>query len=378
MSMVVFPFRAEEPEVVTGNLAVAAGHARVARVLAVGTGEGATFDAVERAAPGLSRTHGTTVEVRAQERIGTRRPGKGDGMNTGLRLFLASGEERLHFYDADITNFDGSWIEGAEAAADAGYPIVRHYFPRASTDAMITWLITRPGFAATHPDTILWRIEQPLGGEFLVTRPVVESLASDPLVSDRSDWGVDTALTHAMVATGSPVYEHFVPGGKQHALYGSLAEIRTMAVECFEAILDLSDHPVSGLTEHVVEPEEPATDAIAHKVAYDVEATIHLLIDEWSPGEVEAAAALPDEIGRAILSNLVRPTFSFMDAAAWRATYAALLESYRPEPGWRALLFRLWVARVLAYTTSDALAGHSRAMELLRAAVAEQAREASS
>ena len=154
---------------------------------------------------------------------------------------------------------------------------MRHYFPRASTDAMITWMVTRPGFALTHPDSLLWQIRQPLGGELLLTRSVAEGLASDPLVSDRSDWGIDTIITYATAATGLPIYEHYVADGKQHALYGSLDEIRDMVVECFEAIADLAALPTPSPGEHVVEPETAATEAVATKVGYDVEATLGLL-----------------------------------------------------------------------------------------------------
>ncbi|HJR92387.1 MAG TPA: hypothetical protein VJ938_08100, partial [Acidimicrobiia bacterium] len=76
----------------------------------------------------------------------------------------------------------------------------------------------------------------------------------------------------------------------------------------------------------------------------------------------------------ALLANLARPTFAFMDGGTWRETLVALLQSYRPEPGWRGVLFRLWVARVLAYTTTDALGGHARAMEALEETVVGYAR----
>ena len=150
--------------VVSANLATAAHHPRVSRVLAVGAGRGRLFDHLTTEAERRAASTGKPVDVVLQDRIGNRRPGKGDGMNTGMRHFLAGDEQRLHFYDADITNFDVSWIDGAEEAADAGYSIVRHFFPRASTDAMITWMITRPMFAIGHPTSALWRIRQPLGG----------------------------------------------------------------------------------------------------------------------------------------------------------------------------------------------------------------------
>ena len=166
-SLVVFPFKEEDTSVVASNLTVAARHERVTEVWAVAAAENAAMGAVEAVAGDI---HGAHIEVFAQERIGSRRPGKGDGMNTAIARAAQSGFERVHFYDADITNFDRSWIDGAEAAADRGYAVVRHRFPRASTDAMITWMITRPLLAMLFPDTVLPRLGQPLGGELLLVQ----------------------------------------------------------------------------------------------------------------------------------------------------------------------------------------------------------------
>lgn len=374
LSLVAFPFKAEDPTVAAANLEVAAGHARVEAVVAVGAAEDDTFRYLAEAAVAIERRHGTPVEVVVQDRIGKRRPGKGDGMNTALRRFRDSGHDRLHFYDADITNFDASWIDGAEHAADQGFPVVRHYFPRASTDAMITWMITRPVFALSHPDSNLWEIRQPLGGELLLTREAALAIAADPLVAERSDWGVDTVLTYATVALGVAIYENYVADGKQHALYGSLADIRQMLVECFEAAAAVAALPDPGRPRHAVAPPAPAGPAIAHKVGFDVERTIHLLITPWSPEAVSAAAELPADLAEPLLANLVRPTFSFMDGARWRRTLKLLLERYEPTPGWQEVLFRLWVTRVLAYATREALFGHAAAMETLEEEVRRCAR----
>ena len=374
LSFVAFPFKSEDPAVAVANLEVAARHPRVRRVLAVGSGADATYRSLAEFAPALERRTGTPVEVIVQERIGDRRPGKGDGMNTALRRFRDSDHQRIHFYDADITNFDATWIDGAEAAADRHFPVVRHYFPRASTDAMITWLVTRPIFALAHPDSILWEIRQPLGGELLLTRDIAVALADDPRVVERSDWGIDTVLTYATVALGEPVYEHYVAEGKQHALYRSLGDIRQMLVECFEAAAAVAALPSPGRPRHEVAPPATAGPAIAHKVGFDIESTIHLLIAPWPPEAVSAAAELPADLSRPLLANLVRPTFSFMDGARWRRTLQVLLARYESTPGWEEVLFRLWVARVLAYATGEALYGHAAAMAVLEEQVRRCAR----
>ena len=155
-------------------------------------------------------------------------------MNTGLAWFVEhSATERVHFYDADITSFGPDWIDRAEVAADAGFPVVRHSFPRASTDAMITWMITRPGLAMLWPESVLPEIDQPLGGELLFTRDVAKELLADEAVQAQSDWGIDTIYTIATTAAGFGTYETYAPEGKLHGLYGSLTDIEDMAIECF-------------------------------------------------------------------------------------------------------------------------------------------------
>ncbi len=71
----------------------------------------------------------------------------------------------------------------------------------------------------------------------------VESLAGDPFVTARSDWGIDTVITHATSLLGTGIYEHNARDGKRHALYGSLTEIRDMVLECLDAVASLRDRP---------------------------------------------------------------------------------------------------------------------------------------
>jgi len=138
VSLAVFPFKDEDPALVIANLATAASHSRIDEVWAVASEDGPTTRQVEAGAAETSGRLSKPISVIPQERIGDLRPGKGDAMNTAIRRAAGQGRERVHFYDADITNFDETWIEGAEDAADRGYGVVRHRFPRAATDAMIS------------------------------------------------------------------------------------------------------------------------------------------------------------------------------------------------------------------------------------------------
>lgn len=355
-----FPFKDEDPDLVLANVAVAASNSRVDRVWAVGESAEVSGGVAEIAA-----ATGTSVEVVPDSRIGTFRPGKGDAMNTALLRAVADGVDRLHFYDADITNFDDVWIDGAEAAADLGYRAVRHTFPRAATDAMITWFVTRPMLAMQYPGTVLPEIGQPLGGELMLVGDAIQTVAASPGVAARSDWGIDTLLTHAMVDTGLSLYEHHVAAGKSHSLYGSLAELKTMLIECFDAVRSLPGHPPPAI-DHARDPESPAPETMRSQTGYSVDRTRPLLTSAVASGEADLIAslpgALPDQVDRMMTTGDV----AYLDEHVWwDVLLAARAEFTLGDSGWESLLFRLWTGRVLNYTQNHVSRGYDAALEYL-------------
>lgn len=371
MSLVVFPVKEEDPAVVASNLAVAAGHDRVEEVWAVTAGDTEVAASLGTVTAELATAHDTPVTLLPQERIGTLRPGKGDAMNTAIRAAAERGFDRAHFYDSDITNFDRGWIDGAETAADRGYGVVRHRFPRAATDAMITWMVTRPGLAMLFPGTLLPRIGQPLGGEILLSRVAVEMLADDQEVANRSDWGIDTMLTHATSTMGLPIYEHLVEQGKLHALYGSLGELRTMVLECLDAVASLKggEAPHPDAVFHT-DPPAPVPESLKSTEAFDIEASFSLLALQWSSAETDLASALPGDIGANLASVTGPSDLVFMDEARWGEALRFLIEGFRlGDAAWESLAFRLWLARVLAYATGPARRGYDAAHDYLEATI---------
>ena len=368
MSLVVFPFKQEDPEVVISNVRVAAEHPRIDEVLCVGVEEEATYRGVEAVAPTIRQNTGTPVTLVLQSRLGNKRPGKGDGMNSALRYFLEETSlERIHFYDSDITSFGPSWITQAEEAADSSFGVVRHYFPRARTDAMITWMVTRTGFALLWPHSDLSWIEQPLGGELLFKRPVVERLVADERVQAQSDWGIDTLYTFATVQYGFHVYETYVPAGKAHKLYGRLTDLRTMLVECFAAVQRLSGETLQADILHRAEPSLNVPPAITEKLGFDFEGTMTLLKEDWTSRQEELLVYLPDEVGKGLLANKQYPRFGFMDEANWATSYRVLLQHFvLGDTDWEELLFKLWMVRVLNFTTTTAIRGYNFSQQYLQ------------
>ena len=334
--------------------------------------EGQTMSQVAKVASDVSGSEGVPIQVFPQDRIGSFRAGKGDGMNTAIRKAAGRGFDRVHFYDADITNFDHDWIDGAEYAADRGFAVVRHRFPRASTDAMVTWMITRPGLAKLFPHTVLPQLGQPLGGELLLTGPVIEKLSTDTLVNRRSDWGVDTVITYATAAIGVPVFEHNVAAGKRHALYGSLDEIKDMVVECLDAVRSLAGLQSPGSeTIFEADPPELVPDDLKQTMGYDLEMSRRLLTEGWTDAELELTQLLPDEIEASFARNRSTPVFDFMDENAWSKVLDILLKDFDlEERTWRDFAFRLWLTRVLSYTTTHAVNGYDGAVSYLESTIA--------
>lgn len=378
MSLVVFPFKEEDPEVVRNNVRIAAAHPRVAEVLCMGFEKEATYEALETAAEDIESDTQTPVRLALQQRIGDKRPGKGDGMNSALRYFLEQTDHaRIHFYDADLTSFGPDWITKVEEMADLEYEVVRHYFPRASTDAMITWMITRTGFAILWPRSELPWVEQPLGGELLFKRHVAEALVEDQRVLAQSDWGIDTLYTFATVQQGFPLFETYIPQGKAHKLYGTLTDIRTMLVECFTAIQSLQGEQMPRNGVHRVEYPDVVPHSIAEKVGYDMEASMALLLDGWTPRQEQLLEVFPEPVRDGMLAIRRHAAFSFMDEENWYDAYRCLLEHFvYGDDDWEELLFKLWAVRVLCFTMTAALRGYSYALRYLHAMVGRYLRRA--
>eukprot|EP00850_Spirogloea_muscicola_P004447 SM000019S04991 [mRNA] locus=s19:362703:366286:- [translate_table: standard] len=406
MSLVCFPFKEEDVAVAVRNVQTAAEHPRVSCVLCVGYSRGETWHAIELAAPSIEKATNAKVVLLQQKRIGLNlRPGKGDGMNTALLYFLENVEySRLHFYDIDIVSFTEEWITKAEKQADMDYDVVRHYFPRSSTDAMITWLVTKIGVALIWPYSVLPQIEQPLGGELLLTRKAAEVLMADQRVRAQSekvveeykidsllplllqsDWGIDTLYTFVTAQAGLRVAEVYIAAGKVHALYGGLRDLRTMLVECFTAIQTLRNEKLDDiLGVHHVEFAKPVPENIKQKVGYDIEKTLKLLRDNWTPRQKELLQQHFDPAlvkSRLLLKNHLSPHFpwqgllhasewpcwSFCDEDAWVAAYPRFLDHFeKGDEDWEELLFKVWVARVINHTLKNVIRGYDVALGTLR------------
>jgi mannosylglycerate synthase len=236
---------------------------------------------------------------------------------------------------------------------------------------MITWMITRPALARLFPGTFLPRLDQPLGGEVLLTREAVESLATSRLVRDRSDWGIDTLLTYTTSVMGLGLYEHHVTDGKRHALYGSLDELREMLIECLDAAHSLRGMPGPGQSDRRGgDPPADAPEDLKKVVAYDIEGSRALLGGEWPDDEANLLSFLPADTATRLLSQGPDRGFEQMDTDLWYQVHGFLLDGFvLGNEVWETLAFRLWLMRVLAYTVNQASLGFDQAMAYLNSTI---------
>ncbi|UCG41031.1 MAG: hypothetical protein JSV07_01890 [Acidimicrobiia bacterium] len=356
MSLVVFPFRHDDLDVFGRSIAIAASHPATTSVLCVGD----LPPRAEVVAEAIAAAGGAApVEVVEQDRIGTLRPGKGDAMLSGVHRFLDGDEDRLHFYDADIRTFSHDWITLAEAALDDGADVAKHWFHRSSTDAQITWHITKAGSALLWPESRYPDVHQPLGGEFALTRGAAEVLWEDPEVRRRSDWGIDTTITFALLKSGLTIHEVFVPEGKAHGAYGSLADLDRMLFECLDALQRLGRLALLRSGHLIMDAEGPVTTEIEEAVVFDIQATRALL-----------AAALPHSASEVVATHPHLRPDGVWDNDRWRTVLTTLLEHFTlGDEGWEAVAFRAWGLRVLHHTDRNVPRGHTAALAALAHAV---------
>ncbi|MBA3362177.1 MAG: hypothetical protein H0T94_12055 [Acidimicrobiia bacterium] len=358
-TMVVVPFLAEDPELVVRTLELAATHPRVSEVVGIHGDDPETVRAVKALASGL--------RIIPQRRIGRLRAGKGDAINTGFDYFLRSKCDRLHFYDADIKTFEMSWIDQAESGLDLGFDTVRHFYPRAATDGMVTAMLVRPALAMRWPYTALARLKQPLSGEIAFTRRSATAIASERLVREQSDWGIDTAITGITAHLGFSIYENYVVAGKDHQLYGSLAELKTMFWECLGALQLLMRDSEPQQVAHHTDSHSPPTLDLLNVVAFDAPASEKILQKPLTASQREL---LRTQFKPEYAEALNKKQLETFDTTRWLDILRVLITRAVPSDlDWQTVAFQLWVARVLHFNAFEVEKGYTHAIEYIEAMI---------
>jgi mannosylglycerate synthase len=353
--MVVVPFLDEDPRLVVRTVEIAASHPRVRQVIGIHGDNQEVAAEVGAAAPGIA--------IAAQERLGDLRPGKGDAINTGIARFLESDCDRLHFYDADIKTFDRSWIDQSEEGLDRGFATVRHFYPRAATDGMVTAMVVRPGLAMSWPDSVLARIRQPLSGEVAFTRAAASALAEESAVRRQSDWGIDTVITGVSAQLGLSIYENEIAEGKDHRLYGSLEDLEAMLWECLQAVRDLRRGPLPRRVRHQVVTRPDIAPAVRELVAFDFSVSERILRRPLSTTQREL---LHEHFPSEVAASIEDRRWDCFDTHTWIGIVNLLItRADRESHDWQSIAFRLWVSRVLFYASVVVPEGYQQAMQYI-------------
>mmetsp|Transcript_34191 Transcript_34191/g.45198 ORF Transcript_34191/g.45198 Transcript_34191/m.45198 type:complete len:447 (+) Transcript_34191:203-1543(+) len=376
-AMICFPFKQEDNDTVIKNMRAAAEHPAVGFVLMCAHSINDTYKAVEDALQIIQQQTKTPIHLAQQKPFGSgsNRRGKGDGMNTAVKYFVENTNfQRLHFYDADITSFTPDWVTKCEAAAvNSKADMVRFYFPRSSTDAQITWHITKIGFALLWPHSRLLQVNQPLGGELAMSRAAAALFLQDQRVQNQSDWGIDTLYTFASAQAGLSCYEVYAKDGKMHALYGALSDLKTMCIECFSAVQSLQNEQVENFPNgtYGYEEPEPAPVTITEKQGFCLESTLSLLKSDWTTRQEQLLYEHYEEkIVNGVLSAKEWPVYEFMDGDTWLSAYQMSLKNFvKGDADWESLFFRLWVLRVICYTVTCTTRGYDFSMRYLQSLV---------
>lgn len=148
-----------------------------------------------------------------------------------------------------------------------------------------------------------------------------------------------------------------------HALYDGLRDLKTMLVECFDAIQSMKDVRVVGNSMHHVQAGEAVPTDVRQKIGYNIEKSLLLLGENWSEEQERMLELFPSKVVEGMQSARKFPTWSFMDEKTWVECYKVLLEHFnKDDEHWCELLFKMWVARVLNYTMRHVLRGYDVAM----------------
>ena len=183
---------------------------------------------------------------------------------------------------------------------------------------------------------------------------------------NRSDWGIDTVLTYATSVMDLGLYEHHVADGKS-----------TRSTDPRRAAGHA--HRMSSMLPHRLGNPGPTPDTPPIRrhgsrrteqiVAYDVAGTARLPRDRLEPRRRPVwSRGSPPTCSVSFEDPIARTSSSWMlIAGIWR--HGFLMEGFTLGDPAESLAFRLWLTRVLAYTTNQAGKGSTLAMTYLESTI---------
>ena len=141
-------------------------------------------------------------------------PGKGVAMKDGILKAIEESCDILAFFDADIKNFEKSWLEKLVEKIESGVDMARGYYERRARDAPVTKLVARPLLSLFFPE--ISQINQPLSGEVAAKIEVWKELVKERDIP--KGWGIDIWFLIETAMKGFSISEVFL-GFKNHTSF---------------------------------------------------------------------------------------------------------------------------------------------------------------
>lgn len=163
-------------------------------------------------------------------------PGKGSAFRMIFQMARDLGAKACAVVDSDLRSITPEWFDLLlRPVLHRGYDFVAPYYHRHKYDGTITNSIIYPLTRALYG----YRIRQPIGGDFGMSLPVVETyLKRDDWETDVARYGIDIWMTSIAVASGFKVCQSFL-GAKLHDAKDPGADLSAMLQQVVGSVFSL-------------------------------------------------------------------------------------------------------------------------------------------
>lgn len=277
--------------------------------------------------------------------------GKGGALRTIIELVHRySDSKALLLIDSDLRSITPEWVplllEGAKR-----YGFVTPLYKRHKFDATITNFVARPITSMAYGIDI----KQPIGGDFGLSRGLVNALAKAPWGLNPWSYffGVDIFITHTALAKGFTVCEAFLKA-KIHEPKDPAKELKGMFMEVtgslFTSLKIYEDSwvskEVSGLTEPplIKEPEPP------DMPPWEVKISKGRALKVFREGLLK----FKEVLSKSLTTDLLRTVYKSkegLDSDVWAEVCAYMFRYFIRSEDVNSLkaLYHLWQGRLINY-----------------------------
>ncbi len=227
--------------------------------------------------------------------------GKGKALRAAVELAHAVEAQALVTVDSDLLSVCPMWIKNLADPLFAGYDYMTPYYVRHKYDGTITNTIAYPLTRALYGK----RVRQPIGGDFGLSRRLVERLMEDNWPEDAYFFGVDIFMTTTALAEGFKVGQAAL-GAKIHDTKDPASSLGPMFKEVVGTLFTLMERysevwrGVQGSEEVEVLGTAPIARATPIKINQDA------LLERFRAGAEEFSALWREVVNKDSLREIER------------------------------------------------------------------------